>query len=78
MGWSSATEIFDEVAKEVLVNRAVNKKVVIKALYKVLRDGDWDTEAESKYYNHPIVQEIIEERRVWLNNVKKRIKKTCG
>lgn len=69
MGWSSATEIFDAVAKEVLVTGEADKKAIIKALYKELRCGDWDSETSSEYYEHPIVQEVIQERKDWLKSL---------
>lgn len=70
MGWTGGTPIFDAVAKIVLdpafnfVNGAVIDQVkldILKALVKALGDEDWDTESESDYWNHPIVQRAFRE-----------------
>jgi len=61
MGWAGATEIFDTVAEFLLDEKKINRKEVLKALIKVLEDGDWDTQSESEYYDNPVVQEIFEE-----------------
>ena len=60
MGWSSGTEIFDTVVKDVLENKSKNE--IIKNLLGVLTDADWDTINESKYFNDPIVLEVIKEK----------------
>lgn len=49
MGWNSANEIFDPVAKA-LIDANVGDKVlrdVLGSLIEKLQDGDWDTEDES-------------------------------
>lgn len=68
MGWSSATEIFDEVVddllqlnndftgKELLHDSVLN---VIKSLYDKLSEKDWDTECESKYWDHIVIGSIL-------------------
>jgi hypothetical protein len=57
MGWCSATEHFDSVASQVIDNPNVplaEQIRIVTALYKTLRDGDWDCEGDSEYYNHPV------------------------
>lgn len=62
MGWASAVEIFDVVAGALLDDKdEVNKKAVLKILAQLLEDGDWDTQQDSQYYDHPVVHEIMEE-----------------
>lgn len=63
MGWCcGGTEIFDTVCKQVLDNKDVTEKTqkrIIKKLYAVLQDHDWDCESDSLYVSHPIVKEIF-------------------
>lgn len=61
MGWASAVEIFDVVAGALLDKKEVDKKSVLKTLIETLEDGDWDTQEDSEYYNHPVVREVMEE-----------------
>jgi len=62
MGWASGVEIFDVVAGALLDDKKeINKKKVLKSLINVLEDGDWDTQNDSDYYDHPLVQEIFKE-----------------
>jgi len=62
MGWASGVEIFDVVAGALLDDKKeINKKEVLKSLINVLEDGDWDTQNDSDYYDHPLVQEIFKE-----------------
>lgn len=63
MGWSSATQIFDEViaaADEMLSDTIVDEASAKEAEFLMerfadrvadeLRDGDWDCEDDSKYF----------------------------
>lgn len=70
MGWSSATEIFDQVADDLLEAnyqfvgdiQEIHPTIVttpLKNLYRVLYDSDWDTECESKYWDHPVIGIIL-------------------
>ena len=61
MGWCSATEIFDHVAGVLLGEDTKDPKEVLTELAWVLRDRDWDCEQESRYYDHPVVQEVMKE-----------------
>lgn len=64
MGFCSGTQIFDDVADEILDKRWLmeeNQRAVIKALVKALYAHDWDCESDSKYYDHPIVQSVLRE-----------------
>ncbi len=70
MGWTGGTDIFDAVAKIILnpafvfVDAHVIEAVrldILKALVKELGDQDWDTESESAYWNHPLVQRAFRE-----------------
>lgn len=49
MGWSSANEIFDPVARALIDTGATPevKRKVLGDLINSLQDGDWDTEDES-------------------------------
>ncbi|WP_251021042.1 hypothetical protein [Streptomyces sp. ISL-98] len=49
MGWSSANEIFNPVARALINTSAddTTKRKVLGDLIKGLQDGDWDTEDES-------------------------------
>lgn len=61
MGWCSGTEIFDKVLKEVINTDlpAENKDRIVRVLIDALEDGDWDCQADSRYYKHPIVQHAM-------------------
>lgn len=63
MGWTGGSDILDTVVKFLLTTDLSNsqKKKCIKALIQVLYDHDWDTENESKYFNHPLVNKIFRE-----------------
>ena len=62
MGWSGGTYIFDAVLDHVLADKEIDKKELITDLISVLADRDWDTEGESEYWDHPLVQEIFREK----------------
>jgi len=62
MGWNSGTEIFDAVCKEILDKDKIEPKKVIKSLIDALECCDWDTESESEYFNHPLVQKIFKKK----------------
>lgn len=64
MGWSGGTKIFDTVADELidLNDELVTTHEVVfplKNVYRALCDQDWDQEAESKYWEHPIIGRIL-------------------
>ena len=63
--WASAVCIFDAIAKPLIeglndTNRS-NTKKVLKVLAETLEDCDWDTQGESSYWEHPLIQEIFRE-----------------
>lgn len=60
MGWCSGTEVFDEFV-EVLLEQNLDKKDAIRRIAEGLRDLDWDCESDSRYWDHPIVQEVFKE-----------------
>ena len=52
MGWGSGTRYFDFPLDLMLEYVPEDKrKEVIEALYREIRDGDWDTVDESSYFN---------------------------
>ncbi|ASR76598.1 hypothetical protein SEA_SAMISTI12_216 [Streptomyces phage Samisti12] len=52
MGWGSGTRYFDFPLDLMLEYVPEDKrKEVIEALYREIRDGDWDTVDESAYFN---------------------------
>lgn len=60
MGWCSATEIFDTVAKAVLPLTELHdyqKITILRKTIEVLADGDWDCESDSTYWTHPLVRQ---------------------
>jgi hypothetical protein len=63
MGWASAGEIFDPVARELIAAGAPDGVItrVCAALIKQLQAGDWDTEDESwnEFTDHPAVLEAF-------------------
>lgn len=61
MGWGSAVGIFDSFVGPLLGDEPLDKKALIKNLIEVLEDDDWDTQADSSYYHHPLVQEAFKE-----------------
>lgn len=64
MGWCSGTQIFDEICDILLNNRNIKKsdqKKITKKLIETLEDMDWDCQADSAHFEHPIVREIFEE-----------------
>ena len=68
MGWGNGTEIFDQVAGDLMdVSYSLTRNdcdisivvIPLKNLYKVLCDKDWDTECESEYWEHPVIGIIL-------------------
>jgi hypothetical protein len=61
MGWAAGQEILDPVVKEVLKLPIsdTRKRKVITVLVDALRQQDWDTESDSRYYNHALVKPIL-------------------
>lgn len=68
MGWSSAVRIFDDVCEAVLHEHSIPdecKTTIVMALAESLDDLDWDTQCDSMYAEHPIVQEVFYELYGW-------------
>lgn len=61
MGWSGAVHIFDEVAGALLAEGEIDKKSILKTVIEALENGDWDTQSDSEYWDHPMVREVMEE-----------------
>jgi hypothetical protein len=61
MGWCSATEIFDKMAKFVLESEQPHdaKFNTLRELAVALENGDWDCQQDSVYWDDPIVQEVM-------------------
>jgi hypothetical protein len=68
MGWGGGTEIFDQVADDIIdvswnwTRESKHEDVVIPLLtklYWVLSDKDWDNECESKYWDDPVIGKIL-------------------
>ena len=71
MGWSGGTDVFDQVASDLLeadynwrnIQKDLDDSIVItplKNLHKVLsHDLDWDNEGESRYWDHPVIGLIL-------------------
>jgi hypothetical protein len=67
MGWCGGTEIFDQVADDLISASydhfgSMKHQFVItplENLYEVLSDLDWDCECESDYYDHPEIGKIL-------------------
>lgn len=59
MGWNGGTEIFDKFMT-LLLDDDMTKTEKIEKFYSVLQDGDWDTENESDYFHHPLVEEVFQ------------------
>lgn len=64
MGWCSATEIFDDVAAALLEKgkKAPTPEEVLGRLIDVLEDMDWDCQQDSAYYDHPLVQALMQKK----------------
>ncbi len=66
MGWASAGEIFDPVAKALVDLNAPEetKRRVLGTLIDKLQDGDWDTEYESleEFSDDPVIVDLFRER----------------
>jgi hypothetical protein len=69
MGWSSAGEIFDVVARELIDSGAPDDVVgrVRSVLIRNLQYGDWDTEDESlgQFLDHPAIVQAFREHGVF-------------
>lgn len=61
MGWCSATVIFDKIAKYVLEHDPDSEESyqLLLALASALFDMDWDCEEDSVYWDHPLVQRVM-------------------
>lgn len=71
MGWASAGDIFDPVARALVELNAPEemKRRVLGTLVKALQDGDWDTEGESlaEFRDDPVIVAIFKEHGVTLD-----------
>ena len=61
MGWCSGTRIFDAVCEGLLAEQPKDKKEALRELIVALEDGDWDCQSESKFWDNPLVQEVMRE-----------------
>jgi hypothetical protein len=72
MGWNSAGDIFDPVAKALVDLNAPDdlKKRVLSDLIGALQDGDWDTEDESLelFKNDPAIVAAFADHDVYLED----------
>jgi len=60
MGWGSGQEIFDPMTKAILAVKELkdrDKVLLIKALLLTLEQEDWDTQSDSRYWEHPLVKQ---------------------
>lgn len=68
MGWNSAGDIFDPVAKAMIDLNAPDemKRKVLGALIGQLQEGDWDTEDESleQFKNDPAIVDAFRDNDV--------------
>jgi hypothetical protein len=68
VGWASASEIFDPVARALidLGADAPTKRKVLGTLLRKLRDEDWDTADESlaEFHDDPVIVQIFYEQGV--------------
>jgi hypothetical protein len=70
MGWSSANDIFDPVARALISHEESYdiKLAILVPLINALQDGDWDTEDESleEFKDDPAVVEAFRRQDVTL------------
>ncbi len=60
MGWTGGTEIFDSVVEATINYIPENKqREVYKDVIGVLEGGDWDTQCESEYADHPVIGKLL-------------------
>ena len=57
MGWSGGTDVFDDIAGVVLREPMPTREEILAAVIRALEEHDWDTQDESKYWEHPLAQE---------------------
>lgn len=65
MGWCSGTDIFDAACKGIIGDKQRVSKEGIKALTIIvdsLEQHDWDCQQDSRYWDHPVVQQIFRAR----------------
>lgn len=55
MGWASGVEVFDAIAGMLLKDR-IDKQKILETLIEALENQDWDTQQDSQYWDHPMVQ----------------------
>lgn len=67
MGWVSGVHVFDGIVGAILNEKISNqsKSELIKTVAILLAEHDWDTESDSNYYDHPVVQEVFKELYPW-------------
>lgn len=56
MGWATGSQVFDDIMAEVLSRKPLTKERVIRAVIAALEGADWDTQSDSAYYDHDLVQ----------------------
>ena len=62
MGWCSGTKLFDIIVESLIdKKRTKTPKEVIKILTEVMEDMDWDCQQDSRYWNHPLIQDVFKE-----------------
>ena len=61
MGWCSGTDIFDSVCQVLFDPNVRNGKEIVKRLVEILEDHDWDCHQDSRYWDTPVVQEVMRE-----------------
>jgi hypothetical protein len=62
MGWCSGTAVFDSVLRKILYDNHFNDEQrtrIIRYLVDALEDHDWDCQADSDYWEHPLVAEVF-------------------
>jgi hypothetical protein len=60
MGWGGGDRVFDPMVKAILSVKELkdrDKGQLIKTLLLTLEQEDWDTQDESRYWTHPLVEQ---------------------
>ena len=61
MGFASGVYIFDNIAEAILSDKPIDKRRILKSVIGALEDADWDTHADSGFYENPLVREVLKE-----------------
>ena len=65
MGRCSATDVFDPVCEAILDEKILivrpARLYLITKLIEALDNYDWDCHTDSRYYDHPLVQQALKE-----------------